>query len=114
PNETIRFDEIALNNGLGYDFKTGVFTCPLSGEYFFAVSINTDKMRQIVTELVVNDHVMMRVHPASRRLKSNQCSPGIITNLQIGEQVFVRTPIDQSDVKLYGTRKSTFMGFRIK
>ena len=33
------FNRVLVNDGRGYDASTGVFTCPATGTYFFAMSI---------------------------------------------------------------------------
>ena len=35
--QTVIFDEVLTNEGNGYDDRTGVFTCPVAGNYMFVV-----------------------------------------------------------------------------
>lgn len=35
--ETVVYDTVTSNLGGGYDSGTGIFTCPISGYYYFSV-----------------------------------------------------------------------------
>ena len=56
PGDTIKCDQIILNDGNGYNSHTGIFTARITGVYLFSFSVAVyDKARLIGVKLVVDN-----------------------------------------------------------
>jgi len=53
--ETIVFDSVSENVGGGYDERTGVFTCPSEGTYYFVADMLVEDDDKAGTSLLFND-----------------------------------------------------------
>ncbi|XP_062615677.1 complement C1q-like protein 2 [Saccostrea cucullata] len=90
-NTIMKFDEVLLNKGNGYDPKTGLFTAPEDGIYSFEWTYLSSKKSTVYLEAVVDG-----VRKASSCVNDQQSSHVSITGhlvyeLKKGNKVWIRT-----------------------
>ncbi|KAL3882718.1 hypothetical protein ACJMK2_029030 [Sinanodonta woodiana] len=107
PNEIIHFDTVLHNDGNGFNRQTGVFTCPLSGSYFFAVSLLTHPGAPTYIHLIVNGQVKANIF-AYGITYSDQGSSSTIVRCEAGQDVWVSV---FGGSQLYGEYYTSFSGF---
>ncbi|XP_061172493.1 complement C1q-like protein 2 [Saccostrea echinata] len=86
--QTIKYDEIMTNDGNGYDDRTGVFVCPVTGTYMFVVDTlcQADTWLAIKVNRTYVANVHMRLHNSSIW---GQISRTVIVKLNRGDHVKV-------------------------
>ncbi|KAL3861577.1 hypothetical protein ACJMK2_007603 [Sinanodonta woodiana] len=110
-NHIIHFDTIIHNEGSGFDPLLGIFTCPVSGTYYFQTTILSMKEDFIDTSIVLDENWIAAVHSNAGGLLFGQGTNAAITHCAVGQRVWVRTVDDQEGTKnVYGNRYSTFIG----
>uniref|UniRef100_A0A8D0C0V1 C1q domain-containing protein n=1 Tax=Salvator merianae TaxID=96440 RepID=A0A8D0C0V1_SALMN len=85
----IKFDKVLYNGLNHYNPATGVFTCPISGVYFFTYHI-TVYSRNVRVALVKNGVKMLHTVD-SYQGGEDQASGGTILELQKGDQIWLQT-----------------------
>ena len=112
----INFDRPITNEGGHYDPFIGTFTCPLSGMYFFAVSLNS-KVKRASAQLVRNGVPLQR-GPLTSFVEEDQS--GVSTQIMMircaeGDSMYVQAIESDPEsiaASLVGDQ-STFSGFLI-
>ncbi|XP_052703134.1 EMILIN-2-like isoform X1 [Crassostrea angulata] len=87
--QTVKYDAVLINDGNGYDDRTGVFTCPVAGTYMFVV--DSLSYPGIWLLLKVNKKTVGFIHVSSAH-KGNpgiQISRTVIVKLKSGDHVKV-------------------------
>ncbi|KAK3610786.1 hypothetical protein CHS0354_027071, partial [Potamilus streckersoni] len=59
-NEIVNFDNVLHNESNGFNKQTGIFLCPLSGTYFFTVSVMTMHGFTTAVRLIVSGEIKGR------------------------------------------------------
>ena len=72
PGSIIAFNGITLNLGDAYNNNTGVFTCPVDGNYFFMTSLMSGYNTKIHAEIVLQDIPLAAVYSQSSKLSEKQ------------------------------------------
>ncbi|KAL3882721.1 hypothetical protein ACJMK2_029033 [Sinanodonta woodiana] len=103
-NEIIRFNTVLHNVGNGYSKETGFFTCPLSGTYFFSVSLMTSLEYTTYVHLVVNGQVKGNSYAHLWDQGSISC----IVRCEAGQNVWISV---YEGTLLYGNYYTSFSGF---
>ncbi|XP_056001748.1 complement C1q-like protein 2 [Ostrea edulis] len=90
-NTTLKFEDVLLNKGNGYDPKTGVFTAPQNGVYSFDWTFVTTKGSSVYLEAVVDG-----VGKASACIKDQashdvSVSGHLLSELKEGNKVEIKT-----------------------
>ena len=85
----ITFETIKQNYGNAYDPQTGIFTCPKSGLYFFAVTIMAYPGKPTQTKLVHNGSAIAYSYSAGTPNFYNTGSKSIIVALHMGDRVWL-------------------------
>ena len=109
--QTIKFEYVKQNYGNAYDPQTGIFTCPKSGLYFFAVTIMAYPGRRTDTMLAVNGASVAFTFSAGTPDFQSTGSKSVIVPLHPGDRVWLQFLAYFNNV--YGSRISTLTGYFI-
>nr|XP_022295932.1 complement C1q subcomponent subunit A-like [Crassostrea virginica] len=87
--QTVIYDEVLTNEGNGYDDRTGVFTCPVAGNYIFVVDALSP--RPVWLHLYLNKAIVASLHVSSNHASGTnlQISRTVILTLKKGDHVKV-------------------------
>ena len=90
-NTTIRFGNVQLNKGNGYDPNTGIFTAPEAGVYYFAWSLLSKQGGTVYVAAVVDN-----INHAYTCINNQQStyintSGHLLYELEKGSKVWLRT-----------------------
>lgn len=87
--QTIKYDAILTNDGNGYDYRTGVFTCSVAGTYM--VVVDSLSKPGIWLFLKVNNNAVGKLHVsvAHKEKPFIQISRTVIVQLKSGDHVRV-------------------------
>jgi hypothetical protein len=90
-NTALKFEDILLNKGNGYDPKTGVFTAPENGVYSFQWTYITTKGSTAYLEAVVDG--IRKASTCINYQASNHVSASghLLYELKAGNKVWIRT-----------------------
>ena len=118
--ETIPFEGVLLNFGGAYNNVESVFTCPVTGVYFFTFSLYSANVRY--TEYSYGDLFIDEVAVTSVLCGDNgsayvyfQCSNSVVSHCLSGQRVRV-VSASTAHNQMYGTeeyRSTTFSGFLV-
>lgn len=107
----IVFEHVELNEGLGYNKSTGIFTAPSSGIYVFDWTILTWQGEFAYTSLVVNDQIKSWNHCRDVNSKTLlPCSKMAIVKLKNGEQVWIGVFIGPANMY---QKYTSFSGYKL-
>lgn len=93
-HHTLVFNVIKTNSGNGLHSTTGVFTAPSSGLYVFTWTIRLEIDSYHGVELVVNGQGVGALYQHTGSGESDMSSTTVVTHVDQGEDVFLRTRID--------------------
>ena len=87
--QTVKFDDILVNDGNGYADRTGVFTCPVGGTYMFVVDVMLNKYTRL--SLQINKTTVAYLHRDNSYTIYHyiQTSKTILLKLNKGDRVNV-------------------------
>ncbi|XP_061176943.1 complement C1q tumor necrosis factor-related protein 3-like [Saccostrea echinata] len=90
--QTVIFDKVTLNEGNGYDKKTGVFTAPEEGIYKFSWTILTWERKYFISEIVHNGKPVLFSYSDGRGRTGNVTSSNSANiKMNKGDKVWIRT-----------------------
>ncbi|XP_045163775.2 uncharacterized protein LOC123528090 [Mercenaria mercenaria] len=94
PHQTVKFNQVIINDGNGYNTNTGVFTCLEAGVYMFSFFIGqrseTDGVTAAYAELVINSQNMVdAVVETYHQYQDLQGGNTVIQRLKQGDVVWV-------------------------
>merc|ERR1711976_768220 len=104
-DKIVKFNEVTLNEGSGYNSFTGLFTAPVSGTYLMIAKI-LKFTKSTYYDIMYRNHVtkhtaiICRGYDSSAQYAQNVCST--LVNLKKGDEVYVRF----SAGRLYGVSGS--------
>lgn len=105
------FETVDLNEGLGYDASSGIFTAPSGGLYVFDWTVMTWEKQYAHTSLVVNDQEKSwnycRSQAADLWLR---CSKMTIVRLRQGDKAWIGIFSGQANMQYTYT---SFSGFKL-
>ncbi|KAL3882728.1 hypothetical protein ACJMK2_029040 [Sinanodonta woodiana] len=105
--EIVLFDTVLLNEGNGFNKQTGVFTCPLSGIYFFTGSVLTLHEHQLGVHLIVNGETKGNAYADGVTL-FDQGSISSIVRCEAGQNVWISVYYGSY---IHGDYFTSFSGF---
>jgi len=109
-NQAILFDHVTTNVGNAYSGRTGIFSSPTNGTFFFLSSVMTHGGQYLEAEIVKNGaNVALMI---SQDAQFEQGTNGVVVNLQEGDEVWVRHVTNQGS-SVYGGNWCSFLGFQI-
>ncbi|KAL3882722.1 hypothetical protein ACJMK2_029034 [Sinanodonta woodiana] len=106
-SEIILFDNVLQNEGNGFNKQTGIFTCPLSGIYFFSLSILVQPGSAIDVYIIVNGQIIAKSYAYGVNY-SDQGSISSIVRCEAGQNVWIGV---YGGTQLYGGLYTSFSGF---
>ncbi|KAL3886568.1 hypothetical protein ACJMK2_026553 [Sinanodonta woodiana] len=90
PGRSLQFDKVDFNEGNAYDSTTGIFTCPVSGTYFFYTNIlSLFHTGGVETEIILEGQGKGRAH-AFREDNHDQGSTAAALHCDAGQRVWVQ------------------------
>ncbi|XP_061167442.1 heavy metal-binding protein HIP-like [Saccostrea echinata] len=90
--QRVIFDKVTLNEGNGYDKKTGVFTAPDEGVYKFSWTIMTKGGKYFISEIIHDGKKIARNYADGRGLTGYDMSTtNAIVKMKKGDKVWIRT-----------------------
>nr|XP_022295459.1 complement C1q-like protein 2 [Crassostrea virginica] len=103
--QTVKFDSILVNDGNGYDDRTGVFTCPVAGTYMFVVDVQLNKYAYL--SIMLNKTAVARLYRDSKA-PILQASRTILLKLKQGDHI--KIVCENNNVNINGNLYSGFTG----
>lgn len=105
------FSRIITNVGQAYSSRSGIFTAPVSGVYYFRFTV-VDHLasRMMVIQMFKNGHQVMFLNEYGDDGQATYLSSGVTLQLQVGDEVSMKLP---AGYRVYdnGNNHSTFSGF---
>ena len=107
-NDVVKFEDVRVNRGQGYNPSTGVFTAPRKGLYHISCLILGDSGHVVHYQLNKND----TRYTAGYSTKGVHASSTIssIVEMKKGDRVFIKHTTSASE-QIYGAHYSTFSGY---
>ena len=97
----VRFDQVMLNAGDGYDPSTGVFTSPRAGVYVFTLDLKSAPGKLASARIVKNTEVLHYVRANGQSTGEIGVGSGTVaTSLSVGDIVFVCVVSDDGDTEI--------------
>jgi hypothetical protein len=90
-NTILKFEEVLLNKGNGYNPKTGIFTAPTNGIYSFEWTFITKRGSTVYIEAAVNDARMATTCVKEEASVHTSASGHLLYELKAGDKVWLRT-----------------------
>ncbi|XP_061186955.1 complement C1q-like protein 2 [Saccostrea echinata] len=111
-NTIIKYEDVLLNKGKGYDPKTGIFTAPEDGVYFFEWTFITTKKSSVYIEAVVDG--VRKASTCVYHQQSNHVSTSghLLYELKRGNKVWIRTFYITAGY-MYADKYTYFSGYKI-
>ena len=110
-HDAIKFNDVSLNIGNGYNPSTGKFTAPVDGVYQFSLSYLQRNGYKSYVALIKDGTMYSDVH--ANHKNHDQLSKTVLIQLKKGQTVWARLP-KSSSYAVYGhSRYTTFGGYFI-
>jgi len=106
--QAIVFENIETNQGGAYSAKTGAFTAPMNGTFFFTATTMSQYGQYLETEMVVNGREVVYMYSMDSKYEQGTNSAVLI--LKQNDEVWVRHRMSEGD-QIYGASWSSFSGF---
>nr|XP_034307104.1 complement C1q tumor necrosis factor-related protein 3-like [Crassostrea gigas] len=92
-SQTVKFNQVSLNEGSAYNTTTGKFTAPLDGVYSFSWTTMSNTGKYFITEIVLNGIPMAYNYTDSRGLSAGHSMASSHANIKMkkGDRVWIRT-----------------------
>lgn len=90
-NTIIKFGDVLVNEGKGYNRTTGKFTAPLDGVYSFSWSYCTDKGSNAYVGGYVDNKLITKITSYGQASSWKNTSGHLVINLKKGNQFWVQT-----------------------
>ena len=104
----VKFEDVRVNRGQGYDPSTGVFTAPRKGLYYVSCRILGMTGRAVHYQLNKNNAFYTGVYASKGIYTSSTLSS--LVEMKKGDRVFIKH-MDSSSVQIHGSHYSTFSGY---
>ena len=110
-NAVIKFEDVRVNRGKGYDPSTGVFTAPRKGLYHISCLIFGISGNSLHYQLNKNDAAYTYGYTTKGIHTSSTISS--LMEMKKGDRVFVKHNSSASE-KIYGDHYTTFSGYLLQ
>ena len=104
----VKFEDVRVNRGQGYNPSTGVFTAPRKGLYHIACLILGNNGHAVSYQLNKNDAVYTKGFSTKGEHTSSTISS--LVEMTKGDRVFIKHRASGSE-QIYGDHHSTFSGY---
>ena len=104
----LKFDDVKLNVGGGYDRNAGVFTAPRNGVYVISCLILANKSSSVHFQLSKNNSLYTGGYANSSSYGSNTLYSFL--KLKRGDRVYIKHR-NKATEHVYGNHFSTFSGY---
>ena len=108
-DDVVKFDDVRVNRGQGYNPSTGVFTAPRKGLYHFSCVIMANSGQQVHYQLNKNDALYIKGYSNASGYATSTISD--VVEMKKGDRVFVKHRYSSSSQQIYGANHSTFSGY---
>ncbi|KAL2080880.1 hypothetical protein ACEWY4_022733 [Coilia grayii] len=105
------FSKVITNVGQAYNSRSGFFTAPVRGVYYFRFTVRDNlESRYMAIQMFKNGQQLMFLWDTDTDGYANYLSSGLTLQLEVGDEVNLRIP---ADYRLYdnSSNYSTFSGF---
>ena len=110
-NDAIKFNDVSINVGNGYNPGTGKFTAPVDGIYLISLSYLQQNRYSSHVQLIKDGAVYTQLHANHKNY--DQLSKTVLIQLKKGQKIWVRL-VRGSNYAVYGReRYTTFSGYLI-
>jgi hypothetical protein len=107
-NSVVKFDDVKVNRGQGYDPSTGVFTAPRKGLYHVACLILGGNGHVVQYQLNKNDAAYTKGYSTKGVHTASTISS--LVEMMKGDRVFIKHRASKSQ-QILGAHFSTFSGY---
>ena len=107
-NSVVKFEDVKVNRGQGYDPSTGVFTAPRKGLYHVSCLILGNNGHRVHYQLNKNDAVYTKGYSTKGVYTSSTISS--LVEMKKGDRVFIKHRTSSSE-QITGDNFSTFAGY---
>lgn len=87
--QTIKFNQILINDGNGYNRYTGVFTAPELGVYFFTFTIHNQEHQTNARLVKDSQNIIGSVVYTKETTENNMSTNSAVINVEAGQAVWV-------------------------
>ena len=108
-NAVVKFDDVRVNRGQGYNPSTGVFTAPRKGLYHFSCMILGGYGHVVHYQLSKNDALYTAGYSTKGVHTSSTLS--VVVEMKKGDRVSIKHRHTANSEKVYGAHHSTFSGY---
>jgi hypothetical protein len=108
-NDVVKFDDVTVNRGNGYDPSTGVFTAPRKGLYHISCSIMAYSNHDVHFQLNKNDAA--HTYAYANNGGHTTSTINAIVEMKKGDRVFIKHRHVSKSQKISGSLHSTFSGY---
>ena len=110
-NDAIKFNDVSINVGNGYNPGTGKFTAPVDGIYLISLSYVQQNRYSSHVQLIKDGAMYSDVHANHKNY--DQLSKTVLIQLKKGQNIWVRL-VKGSGYAVHGrNRHTTFSGYLI-
>ena len=107
-NDVVKFEDVRVNRGEGYNPSTGVFTAPRKGLYHVSCLILGNNGHDVTYQLNKNDALFTAGYSTKGAYTSSTLS--VIVEMKKGDRVFIKHRTSGSQ-QITGNHHSTFSGY---
>jgi len=104
----VKFEDVRVNRGQGYDPSTGVFTAPRKGLYHISCLILGENGHVVRNQLNKNDALYTKGYSTKGVNTSSTISS--LMEMKKGDRVFIKHRVSASQ-QIHGSHFSTFSGY---
>ena len=108
-NSVVKFEDVRVNRGEGYNPETGVFTAPRKGLYHVSCLILGNNGHVVRYQLSKNDALYTAGY--STRGAHTASTLSVIVEMKKGDRVFIKHRATSSSEQINGNHHSTFAGY---
>lgn len=110
--QTIKFNQILINDGNGYNRYTGVFTAPESGVYFFTFTIHNQQHQTNARLVKDSQNIVGSVVDTKETTENNMSTNSAVITVEAGQAVWVEQLTSNAElISVSNYRQVTFSGF---
>jgi len=107
-NDVVKFDDVRVNRGQGYNPSTGVFTAPRKGLYHFSCVIMAHSSHEVHYQLNKNDALYIKGYSNKSGYATSTISD--VVEMKKGDRVFIKHRSSNYE-EITGYYNSTFSGY---